>query len=148
MSNIRWFNTHIVDLTKTPWDKEKSNPSKGEFVFTGPKVYFKRGDGSPWRVGFLIRYTPPYRELSMMEFTMQTTPIKAADCLAFPEGLRPNELGYYQFDDVILAKEPKMHYLKRREAAVKGTDEQIKSEKGGLVNEGSMAGSKVDFYEV
>jgi hypothetical protein len=148
MSDIRWLNNHIVDLSKTDWDKEKSDPAKGQFVFKGPKVYFKRGDGSDWRVGFFIRYAPPYRDLSMMEFTMQTTPIKAIDALAYPEGLRPNAEGYYQFDDVILAKEPKMHYLRRREAAVKGTDDQIKSERGSLAVEGEKAGAKVNFYDV
>ncbi len=148
MNDIRWLNAHLVDLVKTPWDKEKSNPAKGEFVFTGPKVYYKRGHESPWKVGFFIRYAPPYRELTMMEATYGITPIKAVDALVFPEGLRPNAEGYYQFDDVILAKEPKMSFLKRRKEAVDDIDRGRKAEQGKLIQEGEELGSKVEFYDL
>ncbi len=148
MNDIRWLNDHFVDLVKTPWDKEKSHPEKGEFVFTGPKVYYRRGHDSPWKVGFFIRYSPPYRELTMMEATYGITPIKAVDALVYPEGLRPNVEGYYQFDDVILAKEPKMSFLKRRKDAVEETDRRQKTEMNKFVQEGAELGSKVGFYDL
>lgn len=147
MSDIRWLNNHIVDLTKTPWDKEKSDPAKGKFVFTGAKVYQKRGVDSPWKFGFFIRYSPPYRELSMMEATFGVTPVLASEALAYPEGLTPNAAGYYQFDDVILAKEPRERFLKRRAEAVADIDRGKKAEANKFLEESDSVGAKTDIFD-
>lgn len=150
MNDIRWLNSHIIDLTKTPWDKEKSNPVKGEFVFTGTKVYYKqRGYDSPWKVGFFIRYAPPYSELTMAEAMMGISPVKAVDCLAIPEGVRPNAEGYYQVGDVILAKEAKIDFLKRRKASVEKGESGAKSVKDAFSNEvEGQTGLKAEIYDL
>ncbi len=146
MNDVKWFTDHIVDLTKTPWDKEKSKPEKGEFVFTGAKVYQRRGSTAPWKFGFWIRYAPPYRELTSMPAQYQISPVKAADCLAWPEGLAPNVEGYYQFDDVILAKEPMRHFLERRSESVAEIDRTKKAAMGQFEQEAESAGVKAEAY--
>ncbi len=148
MNDIRWLNAHIVDLTKTPWDKEKSDPAKGKYVFTGPKVYQKRGCDSPWKFGFFIRYMPPYGDVSMQEATYGITPVKASEALAYPEGLNPNAEGYYQVNDVILAKEPKISFLKRRKDAVDESNRGKAAAEGQFKQEGENIGSKVEFYDL
>jgi hypothetical protein len=153
MNDIRWINSHIVDLRKTPWDKEASKPEKGEYVFTGPKVYYKqRGKEEDFKVGFFLRYAPPYRELTMMEAMMGITPVRYADNLYFPEGVRPNAEGYYQVGDVILAKENKVDYLKRRAHSVKmgeaGTSVAKEKFKSDVKAAGAQEGCNVEVFDL
>jgi len=145
MNDVKWLGDHIVDLTKTPWDKAKSKPEKGEFVFTGPKVYQRRGSDSPWKFGFFIRYAPPYNELTMMPATYGITPVLASEALAYPEGLVPNSNGYYQFGDVILAKESRESFLRRRADSIGGTDRQIRAEKSKFKEDVENSGSKAEM---
>jgi len=147
MRDIRWFNNHIIDLSKSKWDKEKSNPEKAEYVFT-EKVYYRPVKyDSPWKVGFFIRYVPPYRDINYMAATQETTPVKATDCLFVPEGIAPNEVGYFQLDDVILAKEPKMHFRERRRDAIEASEGARKAVGNKFLQEAEEAGTKGEVYD-
>ena len=153
MNDIRFLNSHIIDLRKTPWDAEKSNPEKGEYVFTGPKQYYKPlGKEEEYKVGFILRYAPPYREITMSEAMYGITPVRAVDKMYMPEGVRPNAEGYFQVGDVILAKEPKISYLARRKQSVEmstgGQKAAMDKFKVEAKNEAAKEGATTEVFDL
>jgi hypothetical protein len=110
----------IVDLKHSIWDKEKSEPKKGKYIFK-KKVkinYFDKGKRPEWWF-YLCRYDSRnnYRELSEMRYTLDATPVTLGEDEYWPEGLVPNAEGHYVFGDLILVKYPLITYLKNRQRA-------------------------------
>lgn len=134
---IQFINEHIIDLRKTKWDKGKSNPSKGDFVFLGEKVYYKPKGANmdkEWKLRW-VRFEPPYRDFNMEKAMYHVVPVKAGDAMYYPEGCEINAEGYFQYGDVVLVREPRLEYLERRDKAVrlgeggaKASLEQFKAE--------------------
>ena len=147
---IQFVNEHIVDLRKAKWDKGKSNPSKGEFVFLGEKVYYKpRGANrdKEYKLRW-VRYEPPYRDYNMEKAMYHVLPVKAVEALYYPEGCEINAEGYFQYGDVVLVREPLLEYLGRRDVAVRAGDGGAKQHLEQFKQESAEKGVVVENFGI
>jgi hypothetical protein len=123
----------IVDLTRTPWDREKSDPEKGEYVFTGDKVYV---DGAAYRTKAnrpawyfcWIRYDPRdgLKDVRDHQIKWKYSYVTKDDSY-WPEGLPLDVNGHYAYGDVVLMKCPLIEELRKRELARQMSDGQAMS---------------------
>ena len=107
----------IVDLRFSKWDKEKSNPQDGDYVFEEKKyidMYGNKEARPPWYFTW-CRYDPrnDYREFREWKVSGYSA-VQVDDEEYWPEPLAPNENGHYVFGDVICVKRPLIDELKYR----------------------------------
>ena len=107
----------VIDLRYSEWDKEKSKPRAGRYVFT-KKVYVSwgaEGRVPPWWFSW-CRYDPRsnYRELMEWQADYNATPVVFNEDPYWPETIAVNTEGYYQNGDVVLVKSPLIEHLERR----------------------------------
>jgi hypothetical protein len=106
----------IVDLDNSVYDKETSNPKKGEYVFSSKRYVTYKGDGPRPNWFFTWeRYEPTngYREVSAAKANRFTFVNVDADKY-WPEGVAPDAEGKYVFGDAVLMKCPLVDELERR----------------------------------
>jgi len=98
------LNTHIVDLNRSPWDKERSDRAKGIYYFNGPKVYIKKSDydDSASRPAHVLKWIDVDR-LPYMRAKFGAEPVTPSDPY-WPEPMPPNAEGHYKYIDAILVK--------------------------------------------
>lgn len=126
---IKW-----VDLKRSKWDKEKSDPKKGKYVFEpGGKAYISYADKTKWPASSPIyflswsRYDPQnnFRDLLRDKYSKGYTEVNVnEDDWIWPEPLVPNESGWYIIPggDLIVMKRPLVDELKDRLAAKAQSD--------------------------
>jgi hypothetical protein len=117
---------NIVDLKNSKWDREKSDPTKGKYVFLPNKKRYidYRGDSGA-RPPFKFiwnRYNPysqpPYKDIAEWQAKWKCELVKASDEDYWPEGVMPNQDGAYTNGDVILMKMPLEEYLQKRKREI------------------------------
>lgn len=123
-------NIKFVDLKRSKWDKEKSDPKEGKYVFeSGGKVYINymnRATRPMWFVSW-CRYDPQnnFRDLLRDKYSKNYTEVVAGkDDWIWPEPLTPNETGWYIIPggDLILCKRPLIEELRDRVEAKAQSD--------------------------
>lgn len=141
----------IVDLKRSVWDKEKSNPEKGEYVFE-KKVYYKNRD---FREGYIhpfkIKwckysendYPRPFSSYIMWQHKFEATPVVVGDDY-WPEGFVPDSEGKYTYLDLVCVKIPIEKHLATKKEAVRRAHMQVKSIKKNFVDSTKKAGMAID----
>jgi hypothetical protein len=119
----------IVDLNNSLWDKEKSDPSKGEYEFT-KKVYIDyqtKVQRPNWYFTW-VRNNPRdgYKDVRDYQVKWKFTYVTKDDPY-WPEGLSPDVNGQYTYGDVVLMKCPLIEELKRRKLSKDMSDGQAMS---------------------
>lgn len=111
----------FIDLTKSDWDREKSDPENGIYVFAeGGKAYLEYSHGllPPHHVTW-CRYAPeskpPLRDLHEWRINWGYEPVKVDDYDYIPEGVPPNSDGWFVFSDLVLVKTDLIKYVEKRE---------------------------------
>lgn len=113
----------FVDLTRSVWDREKSQPLKGRYYFS-KKVYVKNSDYSditirPRHVLSWNRWDKvnDYLEFKEWQAELDAEAVNVGDNLYWPEPLTPKADGTYQWKDSILMQVPfEKHMQARKEA--------------------------------
>lgn len=101
--DLAQLNTHIVDLNRSDWDKERSDRSAGIYLFNS-KVYIKTSDyyDAASRPSHILKFIdidklPEYRA------KWGGSPVTTDDPY-WPEPMVPNSDGKYIYQDAMLAK--------------------------------------------
>jgi len=116
----------FVDLTRSVWDKVKSQPEKGRYYFS-KKVYVKNTDYNdvtirPRHVLSWNRWDKvnDYLEFKEWQTELDAEAVNSADKLYWPEPLTPRAEGTYVWKDAILMQVPfAKHMAARKEATDK-----------------------------
>ena len=135
----------IIDLKRSKWDKEKSIPEKGIYVFENDsdKVYYKNSDfndeaSRPDHVLKFVAYdnSDNYSQFRKYAQKFKAEPVTVGDPY-LPELLTPDAENHYIFMDTILVKIPinvwfskKNEDRKRYDAGHKLTDAAFKGDVG------------------
>lgn len=141
--NLSDLKKRMVDLRRSEYDKERSSPKDGKYLWT-KKVYLKledyRDDNS--RPEYKYRWVAyddknDFAQFNHWRMNYEATPVDYKDpCTEiYPEPLVPNVEGHYRYMDMILMKIPikvevdrivdnRNRYDKARE----GLDNKFKSE--------------------
>lgn len=96
---------HIVDLSRTDWDKERSVREKGHYYFLGPRVYIKKSDyeDSASRPKHILKFIDKEGSLPHYRAKFGAEPVTINDPY-WPEPMAPNAEGQYVIIDAILVK--------------------------------------------
>jgi hypothetical protein len=142
----------IVDLKRSVWDKDKSEPTKGRYKFT-KKVYLKNKDYDdravrPRWVFIWNRWEKnnDYLEFKEWESYYDAEAVKVGDDF-WPEPLTPKADGSYQFKDAILMKIPLMVWLKKKAEDSARYDQQRKAIQGEFDRLADSHGAKLEMLE-
>ena len=103
-----------VDLQRSDIDWDKSKPEEGFYEFEEKHyVSFQRQQSRPDHWLTWVRYYPDRREFDEFHYLRSTgyLPVKVGDELYWPEGLMPDENGYYTVGDLILVQYPLLRYV-------------------------------------
>lgn len=153
--NLSDLKQHMVDLRRSEYDKERSSPKDGQYVWTN-KVYLKFNDykDDNTRPQFKYRWVAfdekdDFVRYNHWRMKYDAVPVdyKDAGTEIYPEPLVPTVEGHYRFMDMILMKIPigievdriidnRGQYDKARE----GLDKKFRSETAseGAVFEGEI----------
>ena len=114
--NLAWIQKHLVDLRRSDWDKERSDPKKGRYLFAdGKKVYLRlddyKDDSTMPRYAYRwVAYdkSDDYRNMRMWQMKYSAEPVRFDDPLVevWPEGVAPDAEGNYRYMDLILMRVP------------------------------------------
>jgi hypothetical protein len=141
--NLSDLKKRMVDLRRSEYDKERSIPKDGKYVWT-KKVYLKFDDykDDNTRPNFKYRWVAyddknDFTQFNHWRMNFDATPVdyKEPSTEIYPEPLVPNVEGHYRYMDMILMKIPiavevdriidnRQRYDKARE----GLDNKFKSE--------------------
>jgi len=141
--NLSDLKKRMVDLRRSEYDKERSSPKDGKYVWT-KKVYLKFSDykDDNARPNFKYRWVAydsnnDFTQFNHWRMNYEATPVDYKDPSTeiYPEPLVPNAEGHYRYMDMILMKIPiavevdrivdnRQRYDKARE----GLDKKFKSE--------------------
>jgi hypothetical protein len=109
----------IVDLNRSKWDKENSEPGRGFYIFT-EKVYLKKSDynDATSRPAYYLKFvdycdgenTDNFKSYVM---NYEASPVTTSDPY-WPEPLSPNAEDRYVFKDTILVKIPFALWLEKK----------------------------------
>ena len=137
----------IVDLKRSDWDRKKSDPDKGKYVFN-KKVYYKNRD---FKEGYIhpfklkwCKYTEydyprPFATYDLWQKRYKATPVVIGDDY-WPEDERPDNEGKYVDRDLVLVKIPIEVHIEHRKRAVQKSEMQSRSVKKQFVDETKKAG--------
>ena len=141
----------IVDLKRSVWDKKKSDPSKGEYVFEKIVYYrnrdFAEGYIHPYKLKWCKYsendYPRPFSTFNKWKMNYKATPVTVGDDY-WPEGFVPDNSGYYVNLDLILVKIPIEEHMKHRKEAVRRSEMAVKNVKKNFVQDVRKAGIEID----
>lgn len=137
----------IVDLKRSDWDRKKSDPSKGHYVFNR-KVYYKNRD---FREGYIhpyklkwCKYTEydyprPFATLDKWKKLFKATPVVVGDDY-WPEDYVPDTEGKYVDMDLVLVKIPIEVHIEHKRRAHQKSELESMSVKKQFVDETKKAG--------
>ncbi|MGY5874066.1 MAG: hypothetical protein RTV72_17590 [Candidatus Thorarchaeota archaeon] len=121
----------IVDLKRSEWDREKSKPENGEYVFTN-KIYYKNKDFREGHIHpFKIKwckyseqdYPRPFATLHKWKLQFKAEVLTLGDDY-WPESFVPDAEGKYVEGDLICVKIPIEEHVKTRQEAVRRSEMQ------------------------
>jgi len=119
--NLAELKKRMVDLRRSEWDKERSSPKDGKYIWT-KKVYLQTKDyrDDMTRPNFKYRWVAydskdDFASFQHWSMNYGATPVHFADeaTEVYPEPLVPNAEGHYRFMDMILMKMPTENEVKR-----------------------------------
>lgn len=143
--NLREIQKHMVDLRRSEWDKERSDPKTGKYFFTnGKKVYLTFNDykDSQTRPNFAYRWVAydeknDFRNFMSWQQNLQAEVARYDDPLVevWPEPLVPDAEGKYKYKDLVLMRIPLEVWVNkieedrgRYDKAREGLDKKFKAE--------------------
>jgi hypothetical protein len=133
----------VVDLNNSSWDKEKSDPSKGEYEFT-KKEYIDYNTKSRRPAWFFtwVRNNPSdgFKDIRDYQVKWKFSYVTPDDPY-WPEGMSPDVQGHYTYGDVVLMKCPLVEELLRRKLAKDMSDGQAMSGVKGFQAKAENAGA-------
>lgn len=112
--NLSDLKKHMVDLKRSEYDKERSSPKDGRYIWIN-KVYFSPKDykDSNTRLRNKYRWVAyddknDFAQYNHWRMSYQATPVdyKDVETELYPEPLVPNAEGHYRYMDMILMKIP------------------------------------------
>lgn len=137
----------IIDVKRSVYDKEKSDPAKGKFVWqkkvfidykspeNRPKFKFSWNRNHEWAVGDWQNKWPG------------CTFVEPQDNYV-PAGLSPNADNHYIFKDAVLMKIPIQEYIEQRKKEIMESEKRPAVIKGMLRQEYKDAGVSVSDAEL
>lgn len=137
----------IVDLKRSTWDEDASDPKKGEYVFED-KVYYRNKD---FREGYIHPYKlkwckysendypRPFSTYNKWKTKYKATPVIVGDDY-WPEGYIPDNENKYVDQDLVLVKIPIEVHVKDRKEAIRRADMQAMNVKKEFVDSTKKAG--------
>jgi len=111
----------IVDMKHSKWDKQKSNPDKGEYVFTNKKYVDYNDTGRKLDYFWQWGDVEP-GELNRWKYAWNYSEVRAEDNLFWPEGIAPDADGRYVFRDAILLKIKVKDYAAKRKPEIEQSE--------------------------
>lgn len=112
--NLADLKQHMVDLRRSAYDKERSSPKDGKYVWT-KKVYLKFSDyrDDNTRPEFKYRWVAfdekdDFARFNHWRMKFNAVPVDYKDpsTEVYPEPLVPNAEGHYRYMDMILMRIP------------------------------------------
>ena len=124
----------IVDLKRSEWDKEKSKPENGEYIFTKKIFYrntdFQQGYIHPFKIKWCKYseqdYPRPFATLHKWKISFKAEVLTIGDDY-WPEGMTPDAEGKYVDGDLVCVKIPIEEHVKTRKEAVRRSDEYARN---------------------
>jgi len=108
-------------MKHSKWDKQKSNPDKGEYVFTDKK-YVSYDDKSRKLDYFWQWGDVEPSELARWKYAWNYSEVRKDDNLFWPEGIAPDADGRYVFRDAILLKITIQDYAAKRKPEIEQSE--------------------------
>ena len=142
----------IVDLKRSEWDAEKSNPEMGEYHFT-KKIYYKTKDFREGHIHpFKIKwckyseqdYPRPFATLYEWKLKFKAELLQVGDDY-WPDGHVPDAEGKYVTGDLVCVKIPIREHVKKRREAAELSERMGKSMKSTF--QGEMRSEGADIPE-
>jgi hypothetical protein len=101
--DLAYLNTHIIDLDRSDWDKERSDRATGIYIFS-KKVYVKTSDyyDAASRPKYILKFID-VDNLPDYSAKFGGSPVTTSDPY-WPEGMTPNADGKYIYQGSMLAK--------------------------------------------
>lgn len=115
--DLAYLNTHIVDLDRSDWDKERSDRGAGIYHFNSKPVYIKTSDyyDAASRPRYILKFID-VDNLPDYSAKFGGSPVTTSDPY-WPEGMVPNADGKYIYQGSMLAKIADMEgYINFRQA--------------------------------
>lgn len=139
----------IVDLLHSEWDRDKSDPKQGKYVFTVKKYIQGNYSRNPDWFFSWGHYDPRDQMQDCMAWIYQYDySFVTTEDGFWPEGIVPNAEGRYVFRDAVLMKRPLLEELRDRKAnrdranmAIKGKVDKFQSDlkkEGGELDEQTL----------
>jgi len=140
----------LVDLRMSKWDKEKSDPAKGDYFFTEKRYINYRGDraAAPPFKFIWARYNPidNFRDMRDWKTRYKASEVGLNDPY-WPEGVAPQN-GKYIEGDAILMKVPILEYARKRKAEIAASDSRPDAIKKQFMSEAAGMGLGVSEEEL
>lgn len=139
----------IIDLNQSKWDKAKSDPKNGEYVFTERKTIDYRGARAarpPYQFAWcpLTPDTrPPHKEFNRWRMLWGSSFVTINDPY-WPMGVPPDAEGKYVLGDCALVKTPILEYLKKRKKEIEESEMRGDATKRAFFNEAQSYGVGID----
>jgi hypothetical protein len=129
----------FVDMIHSKWDKQKSNPKKGQYVFTDKK-YVEYGDEGR-RLDYFFRWNRNHPDdIANWKDRWNFSLVNASDKLVWVEGKAPDEEGHYVHGDVILMKIRIEDYIAKRKPEIERSEFARKRMFEGFNRDAQQAG--------
>jgi len=111
----------FVDLKRSKWDKQKSKPKKGEYVFTEKRyVNDERDEGYPELLFRWNRNDP--KDIADWTYKWKFSLVHQNENLVWPEGLVPDAEGHFVYGDCILMKIRTEDYIAKRKPEIERSE--------------------------
>lgn len=139
--DLAYLNTHIVDLNRSDWDKERSDRASGLYFFIS-KVYVKTSDyyDSASRPSHILKFID-IDKLPDYSSKFGGSPVTTSDPY-WPEGMVPTADGKYIYQGSMLAKIADMReYIDFRQAERNKGHGGFKKVAEGFQGEANVAGA-------
>jgi hypothetical protein len=137
----------IVDLKRSDWDKRKSDPSKGQYVFN-KKIYYKNKDFQegyvhPYKIKWCkyseYDYPRPFSSYHKWQKVFKATPLTIGDDY-WPEDFVPDAEGKYVDMDLVCVKIPIEVHVEHRKRQKEKSELQSMSVKKEFTDKTKEAG--------
>lgn len=141
--NLSDIKKHMVDLRRSTYDKERSSPKDGKYVWTN-KVYLSSKDykDDQTRPDFVYRWVAfdekdDFVNFKHWQMKFSAVPVDYKDSIneVYPEPLVPTLEGHYRYMDMILMRIPlevmvddKIKNMKQYDKAREGLDRKFRAE--------------------
>jgi hypothetical protein len=139
----------IIDLSQSKWDKEKSDPRRGQYVFNNIKYIDYRGTTAarpPYQFAWapVTPYTnPPNREAERWKMLWGYTYVTVNDPY-WPQSITPDADGKYVLGDAVLMKTKLENYLKKRKREIDESERGPEMRKSAFLGEAKSFGMDID----